>query len=157
VANADRIAFVDPIREVRNQIVHDGGEANPFKSGTSFDDLGKGDDAYLNTSFSKKYPQFASGSSMFAEVSVDEGQLQSMVDSALALVDWLATELRKQEEECIASIKPGSWALKLAATSGAGLRAHRESEASAAGRRAGQAPGVRQAPTSPHPRRQRSG
>jgi hypothetical protein len=31
IAKSWRIAFVDPMREVRNQIVHDGGEANPSR------------------------------------------------------------------------------------------------------------------------------
>jgi hypothetical protein len=97
VANAERIAFVEPLKEVRNQIVHDGGEANPAKFAATFEDFGKGEDAYLDTRFSKAYPQFTGGKGSLAEVSVDTAQLQSMVDSAIALVKWLADELYAQE------------------------------------------------------------
>jgi hypothetical protein len=94
--NADRIAFVAPMQKVRNQIVHDGGEANPFKA-YSLVDFELGEDGYLDTSFSTAYPEFVSGTGIGAEVSVRQAKLDSMVESSIALVKWLAAELRRQE------------------------------------------------------------
>src|SRR5208282_5849930 len=36
-ANADRISFVEPMREVRNQIVHEGAEAQTYKFNEDID------------------------------------------------------------------------------------------------------------------------
>jgi hypothetical protein len=94
--NAGRIAFVKPMQKVRNQIVHDGGEANPQKaySEATFD---QGDEGYLDMRFSAAYPEFVTGKGMCAEVCVSQEQLDSMVESSIALVKWLAVELRRQE------------------------------------------------------------
>jgi len=102
--NADRIAFIEPMRKSRNQIVHNAGEANPFKYGVSFDDLGKGEDAYLELSFSKDCPQFVRGAGMDAEVEINEKQLEEMVDQSFSLLDWLAKELRIQHEAWVQEI-----------------------------------------------------
>jgi hypothetical protein len=96
-ANAARIAFTETMRKVRNQIVHDGGEGNPFKEVT-FESYNQGEDAYLDKSFSQAYPEFVTGNGMFAEVEVSEKQLQEMIDSSYTLLEWLAVELRKQEQ-----------------------------------------------------------
>ena len=96
VANADRIAFVESMREVRNQIVHDGSEANKFKLLEEID-LNGGDAGYVDLWFSEKYPDYVSGSGMNAEVSVSAKQLEATVKGSLSLVSWLAGELRTQE------------------------------------------------------------
>lgn len=96
-ANADRIAFVETMREVRNQIVHDGGEANTFKPNDEIDwhaDVV----AYLDCSFSEKYPDYVSGD----EVRVSREQLEMAVEASVNLVGWLAKELRTRE---LASIR----------------------------------------------------
>ena len=86
MANAQRIAFVDTMREVRNHIVHEGSEANPIKAGT-FESLDLGEDAFLDKSFSETYPEFVSGTGMFAEVEVKEIHLHEMIRSSIALVE----------------------------------------------------------------------
>jgi hypothetical protein len=84
------------MREVRNQIVHDGSEANKFKLLEEID-LNGGDAGYVDLWFSEKYPDYVSGSGMNAEVSVSAKQLEATVKGSLSLVSWLAGELRTQE------------------------------------------------------------
>ncbi|MGO9168401.1 MAG: hypothetical protein ACLP56_16165 [Candidatus Sulfotelmatobacter sp.] len=91
-ANADRIAFVEPMREVRNQIVHDGAEAQTYKFQEDID-WNNGVLAFMDDSFSKKYPQYVSD----GDVAVTEEQLTEAVKAAISLVGWLAKELRAQE------------------------------------------------------------
>jgi hypothetical protein len=94
--NADRIAFVEPMRVVRNQIVHDGAEANTLKP---FDEitLNNGKLEYLDKRFSESYPEYVSGEEMSAEVNVSEELLEKNINAAIELVGWLAAELRRQE------------------------------------------------------------
>src|SRR5258708_5333906 len=94
----DRIAFVNTMREVRNQIVHDGSEANTFKP-LNLIDWNSGDAGYLDISFSEKYPEYVWGTGMSAEVSVSEEQLQKAIRASVDLVGWLAGELRARELE----------------------------------------------------------
>jgi hypothetical protein len=91
-ANASRIAFLEPLREVRNQIVHDGGEANTYRSlmDINLDDVVGG---LYNTKFSEAYPEYVQGN----DVSVSPELLQKNITSAIALIGWLATELRKRQ------------------------------------------------------------
>jgi hypothetical protein len=76
--DADLMPFIEPMRAVRNQIVRDGGQANPFKSQV---ELGLDSDFHdmLDLSFSKQYPQFVQGESSSAEVTVSEEQLEEMI------------------------------------------------------------------------------
>jgi hypothetical protein len=90
--NADRIAFVETMREVRNQIVHEGAEAHTYKFQDEID-WSKGVTAFLDFSFSEKYPEYVSGGS----VSVGEQQLTDAVKASVGLVEWLAKELRARE------------------------------------------------------------
>lgn len=92
IANASRIAFVEPMRKVRNQIVHDGGEANSWNDST-LESLRQGEEPRLDTRFSDACPDFVSGEGWDAEVVVSQEQLDSMCDASVALVRWLATEL----------------------------------------------------------------
>jgi hypothetical protein len=101
-ANADKIAFAETLREVRNQIVHAGSEANPFLDDLTFEKYEQGEEAYLDLSFSKEFPAFVSGTGMFAQVNVSKDELQRMADASVALVDWLATHLSAQEQAWIA-------------------------------------------------------
>ena len=96
-ANADRIAFVETMREVRNQIVHEGAEANTFKFSDETE-WNEGVLAFMNCSFSKKYPDYVSGD----EVSVSPEHLEKAVEASISLIGWLAKELRKRE---LASIR----------------------------------------------------
>jgi hypothetical protein len=99
-ANEDRIEFVETMREVRNQIVHDGGEANTFKP---YDEIDWNEDvvAYLDCSFSEKYPGYVAGD----EVSVSREQLEKAVEASVSLVGWLAKELRTRERASIRKSK----------------------------------------------------
>jgi hypothetical protein len=92
--HADRIAFVEPMREVRNQIVHEGAEAQTFKylGDTDWND---GVLAFMDASFAEKYPGYVSEDG--SEVNVSEQQLKNAVESSVRLVGWLASELRKRE------------------------------------------------------------
>jgi hypothetical protein len=96
IANKDRIAFVDTMREVRNQIVHDGSEANTLKPLNDID-WDSGDAGYLDLWFSQKYPEYVWGTGMSAEVTVSEEQLQKFIKDSIELVGWLAGELRAME------------------------------------------------------------
>jgi hypothetical protein len=96
-ANADRIEFVETMRVVRNQIVHDGAEAVTFKFNDEID-WNEGVLAFQDSSFSEKYPGYVSGN----EVSVSQEQLDKAVEASLSLVGWLAKELRARE---LASIR----------------------------------------------------
>jgi hypothetical protein len=83
--NKHRIAFVKTMREVRNQIVHDGGEANTFKPLGEVD-WNSGDAGYLDISFSEKHPEYVWGTGMSAEVTVSEEQLQKAIKASVDLV-----------------------------------------------------------------------
>jgi hypothetical protein len=99
-ANKDRIAFVKTMQEVRNQIVHDGGEANTLKPLDEMD-WSNGDAGLLDMSFSQKHPEYVSGSGLGAEVRVSEEQLQQAVKDSIELVGWLSTTLRSKELESL--------------------------------------------------------
>jgi hypothetical protein len=91
-ATADRTAFVETMRDVRNQIVHDGAEANTFKFSDEID-WNEGVLAFMDCSFSEKYPDYVSDD----EVSVSSEQLEKAVEASVSLVGWLAKQLRNRE------------------------------------------------------------
>jgi hypothetical protein len=105
-ADSNRVAFIQPLREVRNQIVHDGGIANPYRfrqdiqeapfdperEGTPFDP-----NKMLNLKFSTAFPEFVDGEGLDAEVAVSHEQLEYMVKSSLELVKWCAVQLRAKQ------------------------------------------------------------
>jgi hypothetical protein len=91
-AHADKIAFVEPMVRVRNQIVHEGAEANTWND-AALESLRDGQAPTLETGFSKAYPDFVTGEGWDAEVIVRQEQLDFMCDASVALVRWLATEL----------------------------------------------------------------
>ena len=76
-SNTDLIDFIEPMREVRNQIVHDGGQANPFKP-LDVCSLDMSIDDMVDREFSTKYPQFVSGEGPNAEVNVSQERLEFM-------------------------------------------------------------------------------
>ena len=100
----ERIAFAETLRVVRNQIVHNGGEANKYKFIDDID-IDKGDAGFIDMSFSEKHPTYVSGSGIGAEVSVSKEQLQGMIDASVNLVGWLSKELRSRE---LASVRKNS-------------------------------------------------
>jgi hypothetical protein len=102
-ANASRIAFVEPMRKVRNQIVHNGGEANTWNTST-IESLQRGHEPILDRSFSEACPEFVTGEGWDAEVVVSQEQLDSMCDAAVALVRWLATELDAQDRAAAGTV-----------------------------------------------------
>jgi hypothetical protein len=95
-ANTSQIAFVEPLREVRNQIVHEGSEANTLKP-LDEADLSGSDSGWLDMRFSEKYPEYVDGEGMSAEVSVSQELLDKNIAASIELVAWLAGELRKRE------------------------------------------------------------
>ncbi len=99
--NSPRIAFTEPLREVRNQIVHDGSEANTFKLLDEADVTGD-ERGWLNMQFSRKYPEYVSGEGIGAEVNVSQKLLDENIEASIALVGWLTKELRTRE---LASVK----------------------------------------------------
>lgn len=102
-SNANRIEFVETMRVVRNQIVHDGAEANTFK----FNDQINWENGvldFLDCSFSEKYPEYVSGN----DVSVSQEKLDEAIKSSVELVGWLAEELRKRELSSIRKEKARS-------------------------------------------------
>jgi hypothetical protein len=94
-ANAERIAFVESMRQVRNQIVHEGAEAHRWNTST-LDSLRRGEES-VDTSFSQACPKFVTGEGWDAEVVVSHEQLDAMCHASIALVRWLATELDAQD------------------------------------------------------------
>ena len=90
--HVDRIAFVAPMVEVRNRIVHAGAEANAWNDAT-LQSLRQGQEPALDTYFSRAYPDFVDGEGWNAEVVVSQEQLDRMCDSSVGLVWWLAKEL----------------------------------------------------------------
>jgi len=95
-SHSDNIAFTEIIREVRNQIVHDAGEANPYKTLEAAKNLPE-ENSRLDRSFSQKYPDYVEGVDSTAEVSVTQEQLNTHFDASLRLVKWFAGELRSRE------------------------------------------------------------
>jgi len=96
-AHADKIAFVEPMVRVRNEIVHEGAEANTWNDAT-LESVRQGQEPALDTAFSKVYPHFVTGEGWDAEVVVSQEQLDLMCDASVALVRWLATELDAQDQ-----------------------------------------------------------
>ena len=80
----DRIAFVELMNDVRNQIVHDGGEAQTFKFLCEFD-WNDANPQYMDTSFAEKYPDYVSEDG--SEVNVSEQQLKDAIDASVRLVE----------------------------------------------------------------------
>jgi hypothetical protein len=106
--HADRIAFVEPMREVRNQIVHEGAEAQTFKyqNDTDWND---GVLAFMDVSFAEKYPDYVTEDG--SEVNVSEQQLKNAVESSVRVVGWLASELRRRELDYLRNDKSSAGTL----------------------------------------------
>lgn len=97
VVNGSRINFVKPMVDVRNQIVHDGAEANTIKPFEKMSGDRATDGDILDMTFSERYPEYVEGSGIGAVVSVSKEQLDGTIKAATQLVAWLAAELRKRE------------------------------------------------------------
>lgn len=90
----EHIAFADVMNDVRNQIVHEGAEAQAFKFLYEFD-ANDANPQYMETWFADTYPAYVSEDG--SEVTVREEQLQDFIQSSVKLVEWLASELRTRE------------------------------------------------------------
>ena len=91
LAHKERIKFIEPMRMARNRIVHEGGYANTL-------DPDKPD--YLDTSFSRRFREYVPGEGYLeygAQVVVSDELLRRNAESAIALVRWVAEELRKRQ------------------------------------------------------------
>jgi hypothetical protein len=95
-AQANKTAFVEPMVRVRNQIVHEGAEADTWNA--TLESLREGRAPTFDTAFSRAYPHFVTGEGWDAEVVVSQEQLESMCDDSVALARWLATELDAQDQ-----------------------------------------------------------
>lgn len=102
-ANPDLIVFIQPLCAVRNQIVHEGGVANTYKSkgdtlAAPVDRGGKGipfdPNDMLDLTFSTAFPEFVDGEGLDAEVVVSYEQLKMMLKGSLELVKWCAVQIR---------------------------------------------------------------
>lgn len=80
------------MRKVRNQIVHDGAQANTWND-SMLESLGNGEEPTLDIRFSAAYPDFVEGEGWNAEVIGTQEPLDSMCDASVELARWLATEL----------------------------------------------------------------
>ena len=87
-AETDRIAFIRPMIEARNRIVHNGSEANTVN-----------EDGEEDTSFSKSYPDYVFGDGFTAVVHVSEELLKQNVEQSISLLQWISETLRKKELE----------------------------------------------------------
>lgn len=103
-ANQEHIAFAAPLNDVRNQIVHDGGQANPELLLEKCN-LEGGDAGILDLKFSTKYPEYVEGSGMLAEVNVSMEQVRRFGDQSLELLKWVSSELRKKQLEFVETEK----------------------------------------------------
>jgi uncharacterized protein YggL (DUF469 family) len=96
--HTDRIAFIDVMNDVRNQIVHEGAEAQTFKFLYEVE-ANDTNPQYMETWFTETYPGYVSEDG--SEVNVSEQQLKDAIDVSVGLVKWLASELRMRELEHI--------------------------------------------------------
>lgn len=97
--NAAKIAFSDEMRQVRNQIVHAGGEAKLLKPMKQIEaDTKVGNEGeFFDTKFVKKFPQYVQDYGSYAEVDVKEELLDNHIKASIELVKWLAGELRRRQ------------------------------------------------------------
>lgn len=93
----ETISYLDRLRLVRNQIVHDGGEANKMKPLGESKILPDGTFDMLDTKFSDKFPEFVRGSDFSAEVEVSEQQLDLGIERSIEMVKWISEQLRAKE------------------------------------------------------------
>jgi hypothetical protein len=105
--NAKYIGWIEPYRQARNRIVHNGGEANPMKH---FDDMDidGGEEGMYDMSFSKRYCAFVHGSGFSAEVIVTTKLLDHAVMCAVRLVKHVAEELWRLEQEHATRVRGAS-------------------------------------------------
>ncbi len=94
--HASQVAFVEPMQKARNQIVHDGGEANTLKP-LDDSEINGDENGWLDMNFSRDYPEYVEGEEMSAEVNVSQELLDKNLDASIELVGWLAGELRRRE------------------------------------------------------------
>ena len=98
-AYQEHIDYLDRLRMVRNQIVHDGGEANPPKPFAESGIRPDGTIDMYDTSFSEKYPEFVEGNDFSAEVVVRQEQLDRGIECSIEIVKWVSEQLRAKEVE----------------------------------------------------------
>lgn len=95
--------FIKTLNDVRNQIVHDGGLANPPKYWQDVEQIELqpntpiDTDVFLDLKFSRTYSKFVTGEGALAEVAVSAEQLEYMFECAKKLVDHCAEEIRAIE------------------------------------------------------------
>jgi hypothetical protein len=101
----ESIDYLDRLREVRNQIVHDGGEANPLKPLHKSEILPDGTFDMLDTKFSDRFQDFVTGRDISAEVEVSQEQLDLCVDRSIEIVRWVSEQLRVKELEAEENVR----------------------------------------------------
>ena len=88
-----QISYLDRLRKVRNQIVHDGGDAAVLKPFEMRDITKDGTFDMYDTSFAKDFPEFTCGSDYNAQVVVTEEQIEQGIDYSLQIVKWISEQL----------------------------------------------------------------
>lgn len=96
VAEQGRVSFIEPLRLARNLIVHNGGEANKYKHPDDID-LSAGFEDQLDMTFTLARPELVEDEGLWAKVSIKTEQLDTAVESAVALVLWVSQQLRIRE------------------------------------------------------------
>jgi hypothetical protein len=93
-------AFLHPLIQVRNKIVHAGGEPNKR---LAIDDieLEAGDEGFYDLTFSKKYPEFIEGEGGSAQINVSLQQLHKAVESSINMLGWISEELHVLQDEWV--------------------------------------------------------
>jgi hypothetical protein len=95
---ARHIQFVEPLRNARNMIVHNGGDAVRVLPLSEIDPS-KEEGGLYDMSFVKNYPQFVTGNGTWAEVTISEQQLTLAIESSVRLVKYAAEGLQEREAE----------------------------------------------------------
>jgi hypothetical protein len=98
--DSNRIAFIEPLRKVRNQVVHDykfKEDIMEVSSDEEREEMRLNTNKMLDLKFSSAFPDFVDGEGADAEVAVSQEQLESMAKSSLELVKWCAVHIRERE------------------------------------------------------------
>jgi hypothetical protein len=96
--SAKLIQWIEPLRKARNLIVHKGGEANPLRPADQIDNYMDFEN-HRDFKFSKNYPQMVEGDGYSAEIRITDKQIDKAVERAIALVRYVAKELRAKQKE----------------------------------------------------------
>ena len=92
-----QISYLDRLRKVRNQIVHDGGDAAVLKPFEKREIRNDGTFDMYDTSFADDFPEFTNGSDYNAQVMVTENQIEQGIQYSFQIVKWISEQLYSLE------------------------------------------------------------